>query len=306
MGEAVTAAGRRAGWRDSDLWYSFSHSPLAIGSAAVGLICVLGALGAPWIAPHDPFNVASLSLLDSFKVPLHSWSYPLGTDEQGRDMLSAIMYGGRVSLAVGAASVLFAVVLGVAVGLVAGYAGGAVDAVLMRAADVQLTFPAILMALLVDGVVGAIVPRERHAAVQFYVIVFAIGISRWPQFARTVRGSTLVERGKDYVAAARVIGIGRLRILFGHILPNVLGPVLVIGTLTLGLAILDEATLSFLGVGLPPTEPSLGTLIRIGDDFLFSGQWWVTVFPGVALVLLVLSINLLGDWLRDALNPRLR
>ena len=306
MGETTTAAGRRAGWRDSDLWYSFSHSPLAIGSAAVGLICVLGALGAPWIAPHDPFNVASLSLLDSFKVPLHSWSYPLGTDEQGRDMLSAIMYGGRVSLAVGAASVLFAVVLGVAVGLVAGYAGGPVDAVLMRAADVQLTFPAILMALLVDGVVGAIVPRERHEAVQFYVIVFAIGISRWPQFARTVRGSTLVERGKDYVAAARVIGIGRLRILFGHILPNVLGPVLVIGTLTLGLAILDEATLSFLGVGLPPTEPSLGTLIRIGDDFLFSGQWWVTVFPGVALVLLVLSINLLGDWLRDALNPRLR
>jgi len=196
--------------------------------------------------------------------------------------------------------------VGVGLGLVAGYAGGWVDGLLMRAADVQLTFPAILMALLVDGVVGALVPRDRHSEIQIYVIVFAIGIARWPQFARTVRGSTLVERGKDYVAAAQVIGIGRAKILFSHILPNVLGPVLVIGTLTLGLAILDEATLSFLGVGLPPTQPSLGTLIRIGDDFLFSGQWWVTVFPGLALLALVLAINLLGDWLRDALNPRLR
>jgi len=198
------------------------------------------------------------------------------------------------------------VVVGVAVGLVAGYAGGLVDALLMRAADVQLTFPSILMALLVDGVVSAELPQTMHATLQMYVLIFAIGISRWPQFARTVRGSTLVERNKDYVMAARLIGLGRGRILLTHILPNVLGPVLVLGTLTLGIAILDEATLSFLGVGLPPTQPSLGTLIRIGDDFLFSGQWWVTIFPGVALVLMVLSINLLGDWLRDALNPRLR
>jgi peptide/nickel transport system permease protein len=279
-------------------------------AAGVGLVCVVGAVFAPWLAPHDPFNIASLSLLDSFKPPLladgGSWANPLGTDEQGRDMLSAIMYGARVSLLVGASAVLFAVAVGVAIGLLAGYAGGIVDAALMRAADVQLTFPSILMALLVDGVIGALVPRSVHDRMQIYVIVFAIGISRWPQFARTVRGSTLVERGKDYVAAARVIGVSSARIMGGHILPNVLGPVLVIGTLTLGLAILDEATLSFLGVGLPVTQPSLGTLIRIGDDFLYSGQWWVTVFPGAALVLMVLSINLLGDWLRDALNPRLR
>jgi peptide/nickel transport system permease protein len=295
---------------DSDLLYSFRRSPLAVASAAVALILILAAALAPWIAPQDPTNVANLNLLNSFNPPLpqegSDWAFPLGTDEQGRDMLSAIMFGSRISLIVGAAAMIFAVVVGVAVGLLAGYAGGAVDALLMRAADVQLTFPAILMALLVDGVVSAELPQTMHATLQIYVLIFAIGISRWPQFARTVRGSTLVERNKDYVMAARLIGLGRVRIMATHILPNVLGPVLVLGTLTLGLAILDEATLSFLGVGLPPTKPSLGTLIRIGDDFLFSGQWWVTIFPGLALVLMVLSINLLGDWLRDALNPRLR
>ena len=299
-------SGALARWRDSDLWYSFTRSPVALGATLLALVFFFGAFGAPWIAPHDPFDIATLSLLNSFRHPFASWAYPLGTDEQGRDMLSAIMFGTRVSLLVGAAAVVFALIAGVGIGLVAGYAGGWVDGLLMRIADIQLTFPAILMALLIDGVFSALVPRDRHDAVQIYVIVLAIGISRWPQFARVVRGSTLVERGKDYVAAARVIGICRARILLGHILPNVLGPVLVIGTLTLGLAILDEATLSFLGVGLPQTQPSLGTLIRIGDDFLFSGQWWVTVFPGVALMLLVLAINLLGDWLRDALNPRLR
>ena len=303
---ATAMSATLARWRDSDLWHSFTHSPVALGATLLAAVFFVGAFGAPWIAPHDPFNIASLSLLNSFRHPFASWTYPLGTDEQGRDMLSAIMFGTRVSLLVGAAAVIFALVAGVGIGLVAGYAGGWLDGLLMRIADIQLTFPAILMALLIDGVFSALVPRDRHDSVQIYVIVLAIGISRWPQFARVVRGSTLVERGKDYVAAARVIGIGRARILLGHILPNVLGPVLVIGTLTLGLAILDEATLSFLGVGLPQTQPSLGTLIRIGDDFLFSGQWWVTVFPGVALMLLVLAINLLGDWLRDALNPRLR
>jgi peptide/nickel transport system permease protein len=288
---------------DSDLLYSFRRSPLALASASVALILILAAVLAPWIAPQDPTNVANLNLLNSFNPPLplegSDWAFPLGTDEQGRDMLSAIMFGSRISLIVGAAAVVFAVVVGVAVGLLAGYAGGMIDAFLMRAADVQLTFPSILMALLVDGVVSAELPQTMHATLQLYVLIFAIGISRWPQFARTVRGSTLVERNKDYVMAARLIGLGRVRIMATHILPNVLGPVLVLGTLTLGLAILDEATLS-------PTQPSLGTLIRIGDDFLFSGQWWVTIFPGVALVLMVLSINLLGDWLRDALNPRLR
>jgi peptide/nickel transport system permease protein len=255
-------------------------------------------------------DVASLSLLDSFKPPIGmqdaDWSNILGTDNQGRDVLSAIMYGMRISLVVGLLSVLFAIVVGVALGLLAGYAGGLADATLMRIADIQLTFPSILTALLVDGVITAALPHDLRDALQIYIIIFAIGISLWPNFARTVRGSTLVERNKDYVMAARIIGVPPWRIMLSHVLPNVIGPVLVIGTLGLGLAVIAEATLSFLGVGLPPTQPSLGTLIRFGDDYLFSGQWWVTVFPGLALILLVLAINLLGDWLRDALNPKLR
>jgi peptide/nickel transport system permease protein len=295
---------------DSDLVYSFRRSKVAVGSAVIALILSIAALFAPLLAPHNPMDVASLSLMDSFKPPIGmtdaDWSNPLGTDNQGRDILSAIMYGMRISLIVGLLSVLLATVTGVAIGLLAGYAGGIIDTILMRVADVQLTFPSILTALLVDGVVTAALPRTMREALQIYVIIFAIGISLWPNFARTVRGSTLVERNKDYVMAARVIGVPSWRIMVSHVLPNVTGPVMVIGTLNLGLAIITEATLSFLGVGLPPTQPSLGTLIRFGDDFLFSGQWWVTVFPGVTLVLMVLAINLLGDWLRDALNPRLR
>jgi peptide/nickel transport system permease protein len=299
-----------AGAWNSDFAYSFRRSPVAVVSAAVALILIVAAALAPWIAPHDPMDVASLSLLDSFKPPIGlpdaDWSNPLGTDNQGRDVLSAIMYGMRISLLVGILSVLFAIVIGVALGLVAGYAGGIIDAVLMRVADVQLTFPFILTALLVDGVISAALPRTMRDSLQIDVIIFAIGISLWPNFARTVRGSTLVERNKDYVLAARVIGVPGWRIMVSHVLPNVIGPVMVIGTLGLGMAIIAEATLSFLGVGLPPTEPSLGTLIRLGNDFLFSGRWWVTVFPGLALILMVLATNLLGDWLRDALNPRLR
>jgi peptide/nickel transport system permease protein len=295
---------------NSDFAYNFRRSPVAVVSGAIALILVLAAFLAPWIAPHDPMDVASLSLLDSFKPPIGmpdaDWSNLLGTDNQGRDVLSAIMYGMRISLIVGLLSVLFAIVVGIAFGLLAGYAGGLIDAILMRIADVQLTFPSILTALLVDGVISAALPRTMRDALQIYVIIFAIGISLWPNFARTVRGSTLVERNKDYVMAARVIGVPSWRIMLSHVLPNVIGPVMVIGTLGLGLAIIAEATLSFLGVGLPSTEPSLGTLIRFGDDFLFSGQWWVSIFPGLALILMVLAINLLGDWLRDALNPRLR
>jgi peptide/nickel transport system permease protein len=216
------------------------------------------------------------------------------------------MYGARVSLLVGFSATIFATVLGVSVGLLAGYLGGTVDALLMRIADIQLTFPSILVALLIDGIVRAAVPREVHDQIALFVVILAIGVSEWPKFARTVRGSTLVERNKEYVLAARVIGLGRFKIMLQHVLPNVLGPVLVIGTLNLALAILAEATLSFLGVGVPPTQPSLGTLIRIGNDFLFSGEWWITIFPGVALIIMVLSVNLLGDWLRDALNPKLR
>lgn len=295
---------------DSDLAYNFRHSPAAIVAALIALLLAASAAFAPWLAPHDPMDVASLSLLDSFKPPIGlpdaDWSNLLGTDNQGRDVLSAIMYGMRISLVVGFLSVIVAIVIGVALGLVAGYAGGAVDAALMRVADVQLTFPSILTALLIDGVISAALPREMRDTLQIYIIIFAIGFSLWPNFARTIRGSTLVERNKDYVMAARIIGVPPWRIMLSHVLPNVIGPVLVIGTLGLGLAVIAEATLSFLGVGLPPTQPSLGTLIRFGNDYLFSGQWWVTVFPGAALVLLVLSINLLGDWLRDALNPRLR
>jgi peptide/nickel transport system permease protein len=295
---------------DSDLAYSFRQSPTAAVAAIIALILVVGALFAPWLAPHDPMDVASLSLLDSFKPPIFmsdaDWSNILGTDNQGRDVLSAIMFGMRISLIVGFLSVIFAILVGVALGLLAGYVGGAVDAALMRVADVQLTFPSILTALLVDGVITAALPQTMRDALQIYVIIFAIGISLWPNFARTIRGSTLVERNKDYVMAARVIGVPAWRIMLHHVLPNVIGPVLVIGTLGLGLAVIAEATLSFLGVGLPPTEPSLGTLIRFGNDYLFSGQWWVTIFPGLALILLVLAINLLGDWLRDALNPKLR
>ncbi len=310
MAAPGNAPGAFARALDSDLWHSFSRSPVTVISALVALACVLGAALAPWIAPHNPFDLASLNLIDAFKPP--SWAeagdatYPLGTDDQGRDMLSAIMYGARVSLLVGISAVLFSMALGVTLGLVAGYIGGTLDSLLMRIADIQLTFPSILIALLVDGVVRAALPRDTHDQIALFVVIFAIGISAWPAFARTVRGSTLVERNKEYVLAARVIGLSRARIMVTHVLPNVLGPVLVIATLNLGNAIISEATLSFLGVGVPPTQPSLGTLIRIGNDFLFSGEWWITIFPGLALIAMVLSVNLLGDWLRDALNPRLR
>ena len=295
---------------DSDIAYAFRHSPTAVISALVALVCIVGAVAAPVLAPYNPFDLASLDLMDAFNPPAFmeegSLAHPIGTDDQGRDVLSAIMYGARMSLFVGVSATAFALMLGVLLGLLAGYAGGTVDAVLMRIADVQLTFPNILIALLVDGVARAALPRDLHDQIAVYVVIFAIGISDWPRFARTVRGSAMVERNKEYVLAARIIGIGPARIMLTHVLPNVLGPLLVLATLNLGLAIISEATLSFLGVGLPQTQPSLGTLIRIGNDFLFSGEWWITVFPGVALIAMVLSVNLLGDWLRDALNPRLR
>ena len=294
----------------SDIFYSFRRSPLIILSAAVTLICILSAVFAGWIAPHNPFDLATLNLLDSFTPP--SWEaggkaqYFLGTDDQGRDVLSTIMYGARISLLVGILAVFLAMIVGVTLGLISGYVGGRIDAFIMRIADIQLSFPAILIALLIDGVARAILPKEMHDQMAVYVLVIAIAASGWVQYARTVRGSTLVERNKEYVQAARVIGRSPMAIMFTHVLPNVTGPVLVLATLHIGTAIITEATLSFLGVGVPPTQPSLGTLIRIGNDFLFSGEWWITVFPGGALVILVLAINLLGDWLRDALNPKLR
>ncbi|MEO7742570.1 MAG: ABC transporter permease [Usitatibacter sp.] len=295
---------------DGDVFYSFKRSPLVITAAAVTLICILAAAFAPWVAPHNPFDLRTLNLLDAFTPP--AWvergnpQYLLGTDDQGRDVLSTIIFGSRMSLVIGLMATIFAMLTGVTLGLISGYAGGKIDAFIMRVADVQLSFPAILIALLIDGVARVALPKESHDQLAVYVLILAIAASGWVSYARTVRGSTLVERNKEYVQAARVIGRHPLAIMFSHVLPNVLGPVLVIATLQIGAAIITESALSFLGVGVPPTQPSLGTLIRIGNDFLFSGEWWITVFPGLALVILVLAINVLGDWLRDALNPRLR
>ena len=293
----------------SDVGYSFRTSPVAIGAALVALICIFCSVFAGFVAPHNPFDLVTLELSDARLPP--AWSpegstkYLLGTDDQGRDILSALMYGARISLAVGFASVVLSVIIGVALGLLAGFYGGWIDSALMRLCDVMLSFPAILVALLIAGVGRALFPNAQDS-LALGVLIVSITLTGWVQYARTVRGSTLVERNKEYVQAARVIGVSNRRIMLKHVLPNVMGPVLVLTTIDIGQAILAEATLSFLGVGVPPTSPSLGTLIRIGNDFLFSGEWWITIFPGLMLVLIALSVNLLGDWLRDALNPRLR
>jgi peptide/nickel transport system permease protein len=293
----------------SDIWFSFRTSPVAVVAAVIAFFCIFCALFADVVAPHNPFDLASLNLSDARLPP--AWSpegsskYLLGTDDQGRDILSALMYGARISLLVGLASVVLSMLIGVGLGLLSGFAGGKTDAFIMRVCDVMLSFPAILIALLINGVGRAIFPNAPDT-VAFAVLILAISLSGWVQYARTVRGSTLVERNKEYVQAARVIGVTPLRIMVRHVLPNVMGPVLVLATIQVASAIIIEATLSFLGVGVSPTSPSLGTLIRIGNDFLFSGEWWITVFPGIVLVMIALSVNLLGDWLRDALNPRLR
>ena len=293
---------------DSDLGYSFRHSPVAVVAAVVALVCLVCAGFANWVAPHNPFDLATLELSDARLPP--AWyaegqsKYLLGTDDQGRDILSALMFGARISLAVGIASVLLSVTVGVALGLLAGFWGGKIDALIMRLCDVMLSFPAILVALLIAGVGRALFPNANEG-LAFGVLIVSISLTGWVQYARTVRGSTMVERNKEYVQAARVTGVAPMRIMRKHVLPNVLGPVLVLATIQVATAIITEATLSFLGVGAPPTSPSLGTLIRVGNDYLFSGEWWITVFPGLMLVVIALSVNLLGDWLRDALNPRL-
>jgi peptide/nickel transport system permease protein len=294
---------------DTDIGYSFRHSPVAMAAALVAFTCLFCALFANVVAPHNPFDLATLELSDARLPPV--WqeggktSYLLGTDDQGRDILSALMFGARISLLVGLASVVLSVALGVGLGLIAGFFGGALDAFIMRLCDVMLSFPAILVALLIAGVGRAMFPNADES-LAFGVLIISISLTGWVQYARTVRGSTMVERGKEYVQAARVTGVAPVRIMARHVLPNVLGPVLVLATIQVATAILTEATLSFLGVGSPPTAPSLGTLIRVGNDYLFSGEWWITVFPGAMLVVIALSVNLLGDWLRDALNPRLR
>ena len=294
----------------SDLVYSFLHSKVTIAATLVTLVIVLAAVFAPWIATQDPYDLRVLDILNSHNPP--AWlkggdpQFLLGTDDQGRDVFSTILYGSRQSIAIGVMATLFAGILGISLGLIAGYSGGSVDAVIMRAADIQSTFPAILIAMLIDGTSRALFGEQRNEQIVFWVMVLSIGLSFWVQYARTVRGSTLVEKNKDYVLAARLIGIRPVKILFRHVLPNVVGPVLVIATINLALAIITEATLSFLGLGLPSTQPSLGTLIQIGQKYLFAGEWWIAIFPGITLAALVLAVNLLGDWLRDALNPKLR
>ena len=295
---------------DSDIFHSFLKSPVTIVASIVTLVMILASVFAPLVAPHDPFDVATLNLLDSELPPF--WEaegdvrYLLGTDNLGRDVFSTILYGSRVSLLVGFTSVVLSMVIGIALGLIAGYKGGLIDAFIMRVAEIQLSFPTILVALLINGIMRGVLPPSQHAELTILVLVLSIGLSNWVQFARTVRASTLVERNKEYVLAARLIGVKPFFVMLRHVLPNVMGPILVIATLGLAGAVLTEATLSFLGVGVPPTEPSLGTLINVGSDYLFSGAWWITIFPGAALAILVLAVNLVGDWLRDALNPKLR
>jgi peptide/nickel transport system permease protein len=307
---AAAAPRARWRWRDSDMLASFLSPKVTVLSAVVFVLLIGGSLLAPLVAPTNPFDPATVDLMDSLMPP--RWveggdpRFLLGTDNQGRDLYSAILYGMRVSLVIGLAGVAIAAVLGIGLGLFAGWVGGRVDAFIMRVADVQLTFPAILIALLIDGVVHGIVGNAQREQTAFAVLILSIGLSFWVQYARTVRGSTMVEKNKDYVQAARLIGIPAPLILLKHVLPNVIGPVLVILTINIALAVITEATLSFLGVGLPPTQPSLGTLIRIGNDFLFSGESWIVAFPGLTLAAFVLAVNLVGDWLRDALNPKLR
>jgi peptide/nickel transport system permease protein len=295
---------------DNDLLIDFFRNRLVLISSILLLVLLAASLLAPWIAPTNPYDPLSLDIMNSSLPPV--WQadgdpqFLLGTDDQGRDMLSAILYGLRISIIISALGVALAALVGITLGVVAGYFGGVVDAVIMRIADIQLSFPAILVALLVDGLLHSMIPsisRENSAS---WVIIISIGLSFWVQYARTIRSSTMIEQKKDYVSAARLFGLPDVAIMVRHILPNVMGPILVILTINFGLAIITEATLSYLGVGLPPMQPSLGTLIRTGQEFLFSGEWWTVAFPGIALAVLVLTINLLGDWLRDALNPKLR
>ena len=310
MGKVNQKGSRWQRFLDNDIVYSFLTTPGAMIAATITLIAITATFAAPLIAPYNPFDPAQISLWDGKLPPAWtdggSSAYLLGTDNQGRDMLSTILYGGRISILVGIAAVFLGMLLGVTLGVISGYFGGLTDTIIMRIADVQLTIPGILVAILINGIGRAALPLELREEFAIYVVIVAIGLTDWPQFARVARGATLVEAEKEYVQAAKLIGLPKFTIILRHILPNTLRPVLVIATIGLALAIIAEATLSFLGQGIPPTTPSLGTLIRVGNEFLFSGLWWITFFPAIALIILVFSVNLLGDWMRDALNPKLR
>lgn len=308
----ISPAPLRRRWRNSDspVLRSLARSRTVQLSLLVLVALLLAAVLAPWLSLHNPFDPSVLELLDAFTPPGQAGPsgkvYPLGSDDQGRDVYSAILHGLRKSLLVGCAAVGLSLAIGVPLGLVSGYVGGWFDTLVMRVADVQLTFPVLLVALLIFGVARGVLPDNYRDDMAVYVIVLSLGLSEWVQYARTVRGAVMVEKHKDYVLAAQVIGRSRSGILVLHILPNLLAPVLVIATISFALSIVAESTLSYLGVGLPPTEPSLGTLIRVGQGFLFSGEWWILCFPALVLLALALSVNLVGDWLRDALNPRLQ
>ena len=310
LGKINQKSSRWQRFLDNDIVYSFLTTPGAMIAATITLIAITATFAAPLIAPYNPFDPAQISLWDGKLPPAWtdggSSAYLLGTDNQGRDMLSTILYGGRISILVGIAAVFLGMLLGVTLGVISGYFGGLTDTIIMRIADVQLTIPGILVAILINGIGRAALPLELREEFAIYVVIVAIGLTDWPQFARVARGATLVEAEKEYVQAAKLIGLPKFTIILRHILPNTLRPVLVIATIGLALAIIAEATLSFLGQGIPPTTPSLGTLIRVGNEFLFSGLWWITFFPAIALIILVFSVNLLGDWMRDALNPKLR
>lgn len=302
--------GRWHRFRHARLVRSFLRSKTALVGAAIFLVLVLSSLLAPLIAVTDPYDLATLDLFDSHLPPIWEQGgtapFLLGTDSQGGDLLSLMLYGMRSSLLVAFLAVATSSILGTTLGMIAGYVGGRIDGFIMRVADIQFTFPAILLALLIGGISQALLPPSTRLDLAMPIVVLALGLSHWPHFARLVRGAVLVEKNKDYVAAAKLVGRGPWTIMRRQLLPNVLNPIFVLATLDIAFAVMGEATLSFLGFGLPPTEPSLGTLIRTGYDYLYSGEWWLIVFPALWLVLLVVSINLVGDWLRDALNPKLR
>lgn len=299
----------RAFW-DSDLAWSFRRTPSAIIASVLLLLIVIGALFAPWISPQDPYDLSQLYLdmaeLPPIWIDYGEWPYLLGTDPQGRDVFSAILYGSRISLIIGVASVILAAAIGICAGLIAGYRGGWLDSLLMRMGDTVLSLPTILIAILFNAILKELLPPDLREFLAPGILILSIAFVNWVQYARVVRASTMVEANREYVQAAKIIRVRPHRIMLGHILPNVMTPVIVTATLNLGLAILSEATLSFLGVGMPANQPSLGTLIRIGNEYFFSGSWWIVLFPALQLCLIILSVNLIADWLRDALNPKLR
>lgn len=296
-------------FKDSSFYWSFRRDKVAVASLAVLCVFVAASLLAPLIAPYNPYDPTQIDLMDSEMPPV--WiaegdgRFLLGTDGQGRDLLSTILYGTRISLTIGICAVILQAILGVSIGLVAGYRGGRLDNFLMRVADIQLSFSTLMVAIIVLAVFQGLFGTELYERLAILMLILVIGIAEWPQYARTVRASVLAEKKKEYVDAVRVIGLGPMRIMFRHILPNTLSPLLVISTLQIANAIVTEAALSFLGLGMPVTKPSLGSLINSGFEFILSGVWWITIIPGVVLIILVLVMNLLGDFMRDVLNPKL-